>query len=54
MKELIVAMSVKWKNMVFHHLMHFYRLYHGDSKEKEKQLWITAVFEQLVFSTREL
>ena len=27
---------------------------HGGIKEKEKQLWKTAVFWQLVFSTREL
>ena len=26
---------------------------HGGSKETEKQLWKTAVFQQLVFSTRE-
>ena len=25
MKELTVAMSIKWKNMVFHHLAHFLR-----------------------------
>ena len=31
-----------------------YDLYHGVIKEKETQLWKTAVFQQLVFSTREL
>ena len=31
-----------------HHMV-----YHGGSKEKEKKLWKTAVFRQLVFSTRE-
>ena len=30
------------------------KVHHACSKEKEKQLWKTAVFRQLIFSTKEL